>query len=85
MEHHADVEDDDVCNNCFREIGFSKDKGIYACRQKKLCIYATFGNTYYMCSNCYGDHDEDIKDDLDQANKMKFIMKKFLNSISATS
>ena len=82
--------DDDVptkaCRNCCRDLVPSNDKVIYTCFRKANCIYWKLnGYYYYVCGDCYHEDNNDSKNDFDQENIMKFILKKFTNSISSIS
>ena len=80
--------DDDVpalsCKSCCRDLVPGDDKAVYTCFKKGNCIYWKMNRYYYVCSDCYEEDKDDIKSDLVE-NDMKFVLKKFMHSISSIS
>lgn len=72
------------CSNCCRDFSPTNDKIIYGCWEDN-CIYEQFGFQYYVCSNCYEEESDDIKNDWDQENKANFTLEKFACSIASSS
>ena len=82
LKHDAEVPDSRCCN-CCKEISPESEEAIYTCFDQN-CIYRKLvGGHYYVCQDCY--EEDDAKKDLNENNKMEFILNKFICSINSIS
>ena len=85
--------DEDVpnlnCKNCCRDLSPVNDEAVYTCfEDESKCIFREMDGFYYVCSDCYEEENNEIKNDWDHGSKLskvQFILRKFTYSIASSS
>ena len=71
------------CKNCCRMV---KDATENYWDPNSPCLFEEVsGSCYIVCTQCYEEDTDDIKNDLHEENTMMFILKKFMLSLSTIS